>query len=90
MERQFFTEVDDCIVAAYKYVTRTGHKVQHYHEYNKQDKQVTVGLKAGDGQLFVMWMEDHNTSQKRKLARRIGELNIKIDEFCNRQLLPFL
>lgn len=90
MERQFFTEVDDCIVAAYKYVTRTGHKVTAHHEYNKEDKQVTVGLRAADGQLFMMWMEDHNTSQKRKLARQIKELNIGIDEFCNRQLLPFM
>ena len=90
MERQLFTELDDCIVAAYKYVTKTGYKVENFAEFKGKDKQLTVGLKAEDGQLFMMYMECHNTSQKRKLALRIRELNISIPDFINRQLLPFL
>jgi len=89
-ERQLFTELDDCIIAAYKHVTKTGCKVIDFAEIRPKDKELTVGLKAEDGQLFMMFMECHNTSQKRKLALRIDELKITIPNFINRQLLPFL
>ncbi len=77
-------------MAAYRHVTKTGSKVSNHAEVKPIDKQLTVGLLAEDGELFMMFMEDHNSSLKRKLARRINELNISIPNFINRQLLPFL
>jgi hypothetical protein len=88
--RFLFTEVDDCITAAYRHVTKTGSKISDHAEIRPQDKQLTIGLLAEDGELFMMWSEDHNSSLQRKLARRIHELNITIPRFINSQLLPFL
>jgi len=89
-ERHLFTEVDDCIVAAYKYVTKTGYKVENFAEIRGKDKQLTVGLLAEDGELFMMYMQDHNSSTKRKLRRKIHDANCTLPRFINNQLLPFL
>jgi hypothetical protein len=86
-EKQFFEEIDDCILAAYKHVKDTGYKISNYFESTTGD---AVGLASEDGYYFMMWMEHHNVSQKRKLARRIRKLNISIVDFINRQLILFL
>jgi hypothetical protein len=88
--RFLFTEVDDCIMAAYRHVTKTGSKISDHAEIRPQDKQLTVGFLAEDGELFMMFMEDHNSSTKRKLAKQIYKLEISIPRFINSQLLPFL
>lgn len=87
MTIQYFEDVDDCILAAYKYVRDTGNKVKNHFTSEGGD---AVGVIADDGTAFMMWMEHHNSSPKRKLAREIHKLKIPIVDFINRQLLPFL
>jgi hypothetical protein len=87
MTTHYFEEVDDCILAAYRHVKDTGCKVE---DHNSEEGGDSVGLIATDGTAFMMWMEFHNSSQKRKLAKTIHSLNISVKEFVNKQLLPFL
>ena len=49
MERQLFTELDDCIVAAYKYVTKTGYKVENFAEFNSIENDPVVNHKSACG-----------------------------------------
>jgi hypothetical protein len=83
----YFEDVDDCIMAAYRYVRDTGNKVESYSHSDGGD---AIGVISADGTGFMMWMESHNTSQKRKLARLIHEHKITVVQFINKQLLPFL
>ncbi len=87
MTIQYFEDVDDCILAAYRYVRDTGNKVKSHFTTEGGD---AVGVISDDGTAFMMWMEHHNTSQKRKLARKIHELKMTVVDFINKQLLPFL
>ena len=87
MNKQYFQEVDDCIMAAYGHVTKTSFKMKNHFESVGGD---AVGLMAEDGSCFMMWVEHHNTSTKRKLARQIKASNISIPDFVNKQLLLFL
>lgn len=87
MIKQYFEEVDDCILAAYKHVKNTNSKVKNHFESTTGD---AVGLVSEDDYYFMMWIEIYNISTKRKLARRIAELNITIPDFINKQFLPFL
>ena len=87
MATTYYEDVDDCIMAAYRYVRDTGNKVKDHYTTEGGD---AVGVISEDGTAFMMWMEHHNTSQKRKLARLIHEHDIRISTFINKQLLPFL
>ncbi len=87
MSITYFEDVDDCIIAAYRYVRDTGNKVKNHFTTDGGD---AVGVISNDGTAFMMWMEHHNTSPKRKLARQIHEHKISIVDFINKQLLPFL
>ena len=83
----YYEDVDECIMAAYKYVRDTGNKVKDHFTTEGGD---AVGVISEDGTGFMMWMEHHNTSQNRKLARLIHEHKITVSQFINKQLLPFL
>lgn len=85
-EKKFFEEIDDCILAAYRHVRDTGFKMKNHFESTTGD---AVGLVSEDDQYFMMWVEQHNASSKRVLARKIKALQIPIVDFVNKQLLPF-
>lgn len=80
----YFEEVDDCIMAAYDYVKRTGQKMTNH---NGED---TIGVIAEDGTSFMMRWDIHMDSDKRQLARQIHQANISVIDFINTQLLSFL
>ena len=88
--RQYFTEIDDCIMAAYKYVGKMGCKVFNYCDISDNNVPTSVGLKTDDGILFVMTWLAHVRSKQRKIADLAKKSNIKIPELINRQLLAFL
>ena len=89
MERHIFTEVDDCILAAYRHVKTTGTKIEPFDEWNEVG-QVSVGLQSDDDHIFFMSMSDHLVSDKRILARKIVKLGISVVDFVNRQLIVWL
>jgi len=87
MSISYFHDIDDCIMAAYKYVGDTGNKLQNHFSSDGGD---AVGVISDDGTAFMMWVEHHNSSSRRKLTRQIVEHKITIVDFINKQLLPFL
>jgi len=86
----WYYHVDNCILAAYKYVRKTGFKVKHVFRKNKKGEQIGLGLESEDGRFFMMNMINHNQSTKRELARRIRKMGISCADFINRQLIAFL
>ena len=90
MEKHVFTEVDDCILAAYRHVKTTSTKVKSYHELDSTGSQKTLGLESEDGHLFMITFISHCSSQKRSLARQIIGSDISVADFVNRQLMIWL
>lgn len=86
----YFSEVDDCILAAYQHVKNTGSKVISYSEEDEDGYQVLVGVKSEDGHYFIMLKTDHEISKKRSLAGLIIKSGITVIDIINKQLIVFL
>lgn len=90
MEIHSFKDVDECIMAGYRHVKKTGAKVKHYSDYYG-GLQTVVGVEASDGHCFVIPIEIHNSSgYHARLARQIRDQGISVIDFINRQLVAFL
>ncbi len=84
-----FSEVDDCILAAYQYVKQTGCKVRHFSEDDINGKQFRLGVQCDD-HVFMISVHDHQYSKKRDLARLIFKSGVNTVDFINKQLIAFL
>jgi hypothetical protein len=87
--KYYFDQVDDCIMAAYDHVKRTGCKMSHYDEF-RNGMQTHLGYQSEDGDFFIITKSNHNSSNKRKLARMILSSGIDVIDVVNKQLLAFL
>lgn len=80
----YFNEIDDCIIAAYKYVKKTGIKMNTFGTVFVQ------GFKSEDRKYFLVMTGARSTSGKNKLYYQIKSSGVRVLDVVNKQLLTFI
>jgi hypothetical protein len=88
---QYFTEVDDCIMAVYNYVKNTGCKIKEFNSYYIKDRLIdnVFGFKSADGYKFI-FLQNTSLMWKKELKDKLLKEKITVVDFCNKQLMAFL
>lgn len=86
----FYNTVDECIMAAYQHVKKTGSKIELVPLIIIQGMVYDVGFRSSDGYSFLLTIENNYKVQDKTLYNLILNNNVKLVDVINKQLLAFL
>jgi hypothetical protein len=94
MNTTFYTEIDDLVMAAYRFVKEHKSKLNVVYHYDNSGVQTAIGLASNNHeQLFLILKDNHEASMrsgKCSLTRRVRQAGISVEDFVNTQLIAFL
>jgi hypothetical protein len=94
MNTTFYTEIDDLVLAAYRFVKEHKSKVHVVYRYEDGVTQTATGLASDDeSQTFLILIPDHYASMrggKHTLTKKVRKAGLSVADFVNTQLIAFL